>query len=62
MSDARNDATEACQTTEQCVDNECVAKCPSECDVDADCAACGVDTQQPATACRGVAAGRINEL
>jgi hypothetical protein len=47
----RNDAIEACQATEQCVDNECVAKCPSECEADADCAACGVDTQQPATAC-----------
>lgn len=47
----RGDATEACQGTEQCVDNVCVPKCPQECEVDADCSMCGVDTQQPATAC-----------
>ncbi|HWB74175.1 MAG TPA: hypothetical protein VG755_04450 [Nannocystaceae bacterium] len=47
----RGDATEACQSTEQCVDNQCVPKCPQDCTIDADCAACGEGTPTPAMAC-----------
>jgi hypothetical protein len=37
----RGDATEACQSTEQCVDNQCVAQCPASCTTDAECSTCG---------------------
>ncbi|MEM1029227.1 MAG: hypothetical protein AAGN82_02705 [Myxococcota bacterium] len=33
--------TQHCLSTEICDDGECAAKCPSECDVDADCSQCG---------------------
>ncbi|MBC8073538.1 MAG: hypothetical protein IAG13_34775 [Deltaproteobacteria bacterium] len=47
----RGDAVEACQSTEQCIDNGCVPKCPEACMTDGDCSACGEGTAQPATAC-----------
>ncbi len=47
----RGDATDACLGNEQCIDNTCAPNCPQECEADADCAACGANTQQPATAC-----------
>lgn len=30
-----------CQSTDTCVNGECVPQCPAECTVDADCASCG---------------------
>jgi hypothetical protein len=35
------DDTSACQTTDQCVDNQCVSSCPESCTSDSECANCG---------------------
>jgi len=35
-----------CQSTDTCVNGQCVPQCPSECTVDADCASCGGPGQQ----------------
>lgn len=42
--------TSACQSTDQCVANECSAECPASCTVDNDCASCG-GPDAPAHAC-----------
>ncbi len=36
----RGDAMDACQSTEICIGNECVAKCPSECSSNDECGEC----------------------
>ncbi len=49
----RGDALDACQSTEICVGNECVAKCPQECSSNDDCGECTTtdEDQSPLAAC-----------
>lgn len=49
----RGDATDACQSTEICVANECVAKCPTECSSNDECGECTTtdEDQSPLNAC-----------
>jgi len=49
----RGDAMDACQSTEICVGNECVAKCPSECSSNDECGECTTTGEDatPLSAC-----------
>jgi hypothetical protein len=43
--------TRACQSTDSCIDNSCMANCPSSCDTDTDCGQCGAPGKE-AHACQ----------
>ncbi len=49
----RGDATDACQSTETCVGNTCIAKCPKECETNDECGECTStgEEQLPLNAC-----------
>jgi hypothetical protein len=42
----REDLTDACASTEVCLGNECVPKCPEECTTNAECGNCGTETTE----------------
>lgn len=46
----RGDALDACQSTEACIGNVCVSKCPESCTTNEECSDCGTKNA-PATAC-----------
>ena len=54
------DNTAACQTTDQCVLNECVSQCPESCTSDSECANCGT-MMAPAHACHQHACAECSE-
>jgi hypothetical protein len=52
--------TSACQTTDQCVANECVSQCPESCTSDSECANCG-SAGHEAHACHQHACAQCSE-